>query len=108
MANDLGHLGDHIDGEPVVVWYPNPDEPGELEQVVDETIAMLVEKLAEAERELERANGIIDPAKQDGLRLRWLEERFDLSHISVSDAIFGNHDWTDIRKAIDAAMAQGI
>ncbi len=78
-----------------------------LEQVAGETVEMLVEKLDEMERELKRANGIIKLAKQDSLRLMWLQDRFDRSHISASDAIFGNHDWTDIRKAIDAAMADG-
>ena len=45
---------------------------------------------------------------KDAKRLRWLDSRLGVMERRISDAIFGDSDWTDIRAAIDRAQEQGL
>ncbi len=73
--------------------------PIQIEEIADETIQLLCEKLALADAKVEMA-------EKDSLRLLWLEERLGVMDRRLGDEIFGDSSWTSIRDAIDTAMAK--
>ena len=92
--------------------------PIDIAQAADEAIQLLVEKLAESDAKnvnlqqqlaaaQARAEAHLSAWHADHNRLRWLHDRLQVCSTHISNAIFGNSSWMDLREAIDTAIAEG-